>query len=261
MAQVHATETNAIAEGQDSSQWTVEIEDEFHRLYREATMKRFLCHRGSQRFARRSNALKLIMTVASSTLTLVTTATTTNPQLAKSAHMQAVQLVLSGILTIFAAIIALLAYDRQSEQLRKLGVEWGVVMTRAQYLFRFDDERRAHAKAVLEAMWDERNKMDDSDASMLIDAQFVMQDMNVNGYGTGGATAHTSYKNANINPNNNTNQTKDSSSSLLQRMSDANYDRLVPQTGNLKRKSPRSQVSEQQSTPSDQGSAMMNTEV
>ena len=223
--------TNAVITNA-GDEWTLEIEDEFQRLYREATVKRFLCHQGSQRFARRSNALKVAMTVASSTLTLVSTATTTNPELARSAHVQAVQLVLSGILTVFTAIVALLAYDRNSEQLRKLGVEWGVVMTRAQYLFRFDDERRTHAKAVLEAMWDERNKMDDSDASMLIDTQFVLQEINA--------------VNMNLNNQSDTRYVGSSPNSLLQRMSEANYyDRLVPQTGNLKRKSPRSQVEAQ----------------
>lgn len=145
------------------TEWTPVIENEFKKIIDEAVGNRHLCHRGSQRYMRRSLVAKVTITVVSSTLTLLSTATTTSPRLSQSSTVLGFQLLLSGLLTILTAVVALLAYDRRAEQLRKLAVEWGSLMSRAQYIYRCDDERRRHARVTLGAMWEERNGIVDSD--------------------------------------------------------------------------------------------------
>jgi len=142
------------------NEWTPEIEEEFRKLHAEAVTMRFICQKSSQLYMKRSRAFKILITVVSSVLTLMNTATATNPILAQSIEMQVMQLLISTLLTVVTAIFGLLAYDRRAEQLRKVAMDWGSIMMRAQYLFRFDDERRLEAKKALEGMWDDRNKMD-----------------------------------------------------------------------------------------------------
>ena len=143
-----------------NNEWTPEIEEEFRKLHAEAVAMRFICQKSSQLYIKRSRAYKIFITVVSSVLTLMNTATATNPVLAQSIEMQVIQLLISTLLTVATAVFALLAYDRRAEQLRKVAMDWGSIMMRAQYLFRFDDERRLEAKKALECMWDDRNKMD-----------------------------------------------------------------------------------------------------